>query len=53
MKGTAEALLLLMVLMLFAFHHWIFGLISLVLFILYGWHELVAYRRSIGWYGKL
>lgn len=53
MKGTAEALLFLMVLMLFAFHRWVFGLISLVLVILYCWYALVQYRKLIGWYGKL
>lgn len=53
MKFIAETLLLLMVLMLFAFHHWIFGLIGLAIVILYCWYELVQYRKFIGWYGKL
>jgi hypothetical protein len=41
---------LLMVLFLFAFGHWIFGIIAVLFLGLYGWYDLVQYRKSIGYY---
>jgi len=40
----------LMVLFLFAFGHWIFGIVAVLFLVLYGWYDLVQYRKSIGYY---